>query len=212
MPFRRPRQAASALRRKAGACARPIRPQAPWRGGEHGDRLMPSCSTRTLISVVRKPNKNMTLPVPSPPVGEMTIALGAALVPLPRKRGEVRAAAKCDCLAWSGESRRRHTRVIPITECSKGRVAQRATRIGMDAGQMPQVLWLAVAAVEPRENAEDFRRPLGGKRRVKPPERSGVEMRIVCPARLHIACKQRNLQLLGHIDARILEERGDVKS
>src|SRR5215468_6779245 len=94
-------------------------------------------------------------------------------------------------LNWS---RWRHARVIPILEWPERRVTEGATRIGVDAGQMPQVLRLAVAAVEPREDAEDFRRPLGGKRRVEPPECIGVEIRIAGPPRPHITRKQRNLQ------------------
>src|SRR5215471_18682138 len=108
------------------------------------------------------------------------------------------------------KSWRRLARAVPIIEGGERGVTESATHIGVDAGQMSQVLRLAVAAVEPRENAKDFRSPLSGKRRVEPCKRIDIEIRILHAAPSHIAIEQRNLQLFRYIDAGVLKQRGDV--
>src|SRR5215467_10559799 len=84
-------------------------------------------------------------------------------------------------------SRWRDVRNVPFAEGGKRGVVEGATHIGVDARQMLQISRLAVAVVEPRKNAKDFCRPLGGKRCVQLSERAGVEIRIVRQAPLHIA-------------------------
>src|SRR5215470_390781 len=88
---------------------------------------------------------------------------GCGRLPSPKRGGKPK--------SWQ-----RHARAVPIIEGAERGMAEGATHISIDAGQMSQVLGLAVAAVEPRENAEDFRGPLGGQRCVEPCKRIGIEI------------------------------------
>src|SRR5579862_2375308 len=62
--------------------------------------------------------------------------------------------------------RARHIRPEPSVETSQPRMHQRALQVIPYAGQVPQILRLAVTTIEPREDAEDLRGTLGGERRV----------------------------------------------
>ncbi len=75
---------------------------------------------------------------------------------------------------------------------------------------MTQILRLAVAPVEPGEDAEDLGGALRGQRRVEPRESGGVETPVVGAARAGVAAEQRDLQRFRHVDARVLQQRGDV--
>src|SRR5579864_8051944 len=68
-----------------------------------------------------------------------------------------------------------HIGGIPIGEQAECRMRQRALQIVRYARHVKQVLRLAVAAVEPGENAEDFGRALRRQRRIKLGEAGGVE-------------------------------------
>ena len=87
---------------------------------------------------------------------------------------------------------------------------QRALQVIPYARHVAQILRLAVAAVEAGEDAEDFCRALRRQRRIKLGEAGGVEFRIVLEAGADVAAEQRHLQRFRHVDARILEDRGDV--
>src|SRR3974377_1023930 len=52
----------------------------------------------------------------------------------------------------------RHMGNIPRIERLQRRMAQRALQIGPNPRQVTQVLWLAVAHVQPRNNSENFAR------------------------------------------------------
>src|ERR1700685_1401456 len=74
---------------------------------------------------------------------------------------------------------------------------------------MTEILWFAVAPVEPREDAENFGGALGRKRGVQHGKFRGVEILIAHPG-ARIAAEQLYLQLFGNVDARVLEKRCDV--
>src|SRR5215471_4539731 len=89
-------------------------------------------------------------------------------------------------------------------------MAERALQISPDPGQMPQVMRLAVAHVQPGKNTEDLARALGGKRGVNLDELRAVEIRLPAAASAHIAPEQRELGLFGNVDACILQQRCDI--
>src|SRR3981081_3942154 len=59
-----------------------------------------------------------------------------------------------------------YVRLIPSFERAQRRVRQRPLQIAPYAREMPQVLRLAAAAVEPGEDTEDFRGGLGHQGRI----------------------------------------------
>src|SRR6266404_1364456 len=75
---------------------------------------------------------------------------------------------------------------------------------------MPQVLRLAVAHVEPCENAENLARALGGEHCIDLDELRGVEIGHKTAAAAHILPEQRKLGLFDDVDARILQQRSEV--
>src|SRR5262249_32332397 len=89
-------------------------------------------------------------------------------------------------------------------------MAERALQIPPDARQMPQVLRLAIAHVEPCENAKNLARALGGERRIDLDELRSVEIGRTTAAAAHISAEQRKLSLFRHVDTRILQQRSDV--
>ena len=69
-------------------------------------------------------------------------------------------------------------RVVPGLQIVHRGVNQRAAQVTPYAREMTQVLRLAVAPVQPCENAEDLRRALGAERHVKFHEGRGREIAV----------------------------------
>ena len=72
---------------------------------------------------------------------------------------------------------------------------------------MAQILRFAVAAVEAREDAEDFRGALGRERGVDREEARQVEIRVGLAPRARVSAQQLDLHLFGHVDAGVLQQR-----
>jgi len=87
---------------------------------------------------------------------------------------------------------------------------QRALQIVPYAGHVTQILRLAVAPVEPREDAENLAGALRRERNVKRDELSAVEVRLGGAPPAQIAAKQRELDRFGNVDAGVLQQRGEV--
>src|SRR6266540_7539488 len=104
-----------------------------------------------------------------------------------------------DASEW--ELAARQVDVVPRLERRQRRVAEGALQIAADAGQMAQVLRLAVALVEAGENAEDLRGALGRERRIDHREGGEVEGGIGGPPRPYVTAEQLELELLRHVDA-----------
>src|SRR6267142_4331695 len=110
----------------------------------------------------------------------------------------------------SDRLQRRHMLAIPLFEDRLGRVGERALQIAPYARHMSQILRLAVASIEPGENAQDLAGTLGCECDVALDEGRPVKFGLSGPAALDVAAKQRQLGLLRHVDAGILEDRGEV--
>src|SRR4051812_13517730 len=100
-------------------------------------------------------------------------------------------------LSWAASGRisgqpgrGRDVRPVPGLEPFELRKRERALEIIPYARQMAQILRLAVAAVEAREDAEDFRGALGGERGINRDESREVEIRIGLPPRARVAAEQ----------------------
>ena len=79
--------------------------------------------------------------------------------------------------------RRRHVLAVPVPQRRQRRMRQRALQIAPYPRDVSDVLRLAVAAVEPREDAEDFRSALRRKRGVEPDELGRLEIGVDLAAR-----------------------------
>src|SRR4030095_10843977 len=99
--------------------------------------------------------------------------------------------------------------VIPLFEDRLGWVGKRALQIAPYARHMSQILRLAVAGVEPGENPQDLAGALCRERDVALDEGRPVEVGLPGVAALDVAAEQRQLSLLRHVDAGILEDRGE---
>src|SRR6185312_16472858 len=99
---------------------------------------------------------------------------------------------------------RRHMRAVPALQRLQRRMRQRAAEIGPYARHVTQILRLAVALFQAREDAEDLRGALRRYRGVELREVSGVEGGIGGAARARVAGEQRDLHRLRHVDARVL--------
>ena len=100
----------------------------------------------------------------------------------------------------------RHMGNIPGIERFQGRVTERALQISPYPRHVTQVLRLAVAQIEAREDAENLAGALRGKRDVGLDERSGIEIGGGLPPASHVAAEEGKLELFGDVDARILKE------
>ena len=80
----------------------------------------------------------------------------------------------------------------------------------LDARQQPQILRLAVAAVEPREKAENLGRALRAHDRIGGGEGAGIEGGIGNGAPAGIEREQPQFEIAGDFAARVLQQRGDV--
>src|SRR6266568_8896325 len=89
-------------------------------------------------------------------------------------------------------------------------MGERAIQIAVYPRQMTQILRLAVAAVEPREDAQDLGGALRSQRRVELQKFRSLERGIGGLAGADIAAEQRHLQVLGDVDPGILEQRYQV--
>ena len=89
-------------------------------------------------------------------------------------------------------------------------MAERALQIAPYPRHMTQILRLAVAQIEPGENAENLAGALRGERHVDLDELGGIESRIGLPASAHVAAEEGELDLLGHVHARVLQERSEI--
>ncbi len=89
-------------------------------------------------------------------------------------------------------------------------MAQALSQIGLDARQMREILRLAVALIEPRENAQYLRRALRGENRIGLGESRHIEACVGFTAQLGVMGEQLQLQIVGHRDAGVLPERGHV--
>src|SRR5262245_37302149 len=85
------------------------------------------------------------------------------------------------------------------------RMAERTLQIAPYARHVTQILRLAVAQVEPCEDAENLAGALGRERDVVLDELAVVEGGIGEPARADIAGGQRQFVLLGNVNARVLQ-------
>src|ERR1700750_2842194 len=79
------------------------------------------------------------------------------------------------CWALSYRLERRHVPIIPGPQGGKCRMRQRPLQIAPYAGHMTQILRLAIAPVEPRENAQDLGGALRGHHGIQTFERGGIE-------------------------------------
>src|SRR5712672_1485141 len=86
-------------------------------------------------------------------------------------------------------------------------VSQRTVEIGPEPGLMAQILRLAVTPVEPGKGAEQPGISLRRHDGVKRGETGRIERVVGRAPRLDIAHKQRQLELLGDVDPRILRQR-----
>src|SRR2546428_6070038 len=89
-------------------------------------------------------------------------------------------------------------------------MGERAVQIAVYPRQMTQILRLAVAAVEPREDAQDLGGALRSQRRVEFQKFGGAETGVRGLAGADIAAEQRHLQLLRDVDPGIPEQRYQV--
>src|SRR5262249_14532941 len=110
----------------------------------------------------------------------------------------------------SDRLQRRHMLIIPLFEDRLGWVGERALKIAPYARHMSQILRLAVASVEPAENPQDLAGALGRERNVALDEGRPVEFRLPGVAALDVAAEQCQFGLFRHVDAGILEDRGEV--
>ena len=83
---------------------------------------------------------------------------------------------------------------------------QRATQVAPYARHMAQILRLAVALLEPREDAEDLGRALRRERRIDLREQLGIEAVIGRVPLSQIARQQLNFERFRHVDARVLQQ------
>src|ERR1700683_514273 len=74
---------------------------------------------------------------------------------------------------------------------------------------MTEILWLAVAPVEPREDAENLGGALGGKRGVQHGKFRSVKM-LVIESGARIAAEQPDFQRFRNVDTRVLQQRSNV--
>src|SRR5262245_1129094 len=91
-------------------------------------------------------------------------------------------------------------------------MAEGALQIPPYPRQMTEILRFAVAHVESREDAENLAGALRRKRNVDPDEPAWVEVRISVASSAHVTAEQRELGLLGHVHACILQQRGEIVS
>src|SRR3982074_929856 len=91
--------------------------------------------------------------------------------------------------------RGRHVHPVPDLDPCELRKRERALQIIPYARQMAQILRFAVAAVEAREDAEDFRGALGGERGIDRYESREVEVGICLPPGAGVTAEQLDLHL-----------------
>src|SRR5260370_33599212 len=89
-------------------------------------------------------------------------------------------------------------------------MGERAVQIAVYPRQMTQILRLAVAAVEPRENPQDLGGALRSQRRVEFQTLGGAETGVGGLAGADVAAQQRRLQLPGDVDPGSREQRYQV--
>src|SRR6516162_10829560 len=89
---------------------------------------------------------------------------------------------------------------------------ERALQVGPYARHVSQVLRFAVARVEAGENTQDLAGALRRKRDVALDESGGVESGIALSPCPHVAAEERQLRFFRHVNARVLQERGNVIS
>src|ERR1700722_16543205 len=99
---------------------------------------------------------------------------------------------------------------IPDRERLKQWMGEIARQIALDPRQVAQVLGLMIAFVEPSEQAKDLGGALGSHRRIGGGEALGLEGRIGNPPAAHVEGGETHLEILRHIDARILQQRNDI--
>src|SRR5262245_12304990 len=104
----------------------------------------------------------------------------------------------------------RNMPAIPLIERRQRRMRERTLQIGPYPRHVSQILRLAVADIQAGEYAEDLARTLRRQRDVVPDERSGVELGVIGAAAAKIAAEQGDLELLRHVDTRVLQQRGQV--
>src|SRR4030088_2430711 len=95
---------------------------------------------------------------------------------------------------------------IPRVERFQRGVAERALQIAPYPGHVTQILRLAVAHVEARENAEDLAGALRRQRDVNLDELGGVEIGVGLPPAAHVAAERLELDPLGGGGRRGLQE------
>ena len=81
-----------------------------------------------------------------------------------------------------------------------------AVEVALDPRQVPQILRLAVPLVEPGEDAQDLGRSLRAHRRIGGGEARGVEGGVGRRPAPHIEGGQPHLEILRHVDARVLQQ------
>src|SRR5271166_5447601 len=77
--------------------------------------------------------------------------------------------------------------------------------VALDPRQVAEVLRLAVALVEPGEESKDFGRALRAHRRIGRGKAFGAEAGIGRRATPHIERGEPHLEIVGHVDARVLQ-------
>src|SRR3954463_11575909 len=99
---------------------------------------------------------------------------------------------------------------IPLFEDRLGRVGERTLQVAPYARHMSQILRFAVTGVEPGENPQDLAGALGREGNIALGEGRPVEFRRPGVTALDVAAKQRQRDLFGHVNALLLEDRGEI--
>src|SRR6202044_1469686 len=106
--------------------------------------------------------------------------------------------------------RPRQVVLIPDRKRPKQWMGEVAREVTLDPRQVAQILRLMFAFVEPGEQAEDLGGALGSRRGIGGSEALGVEGWIGGRPSAHIEGRETHLEILRHVDARVLQERNDV--
>src|SRR5205085_10878539 len=139
------------------------------------------------------------------------VDLPSPIAPAPPAKGQLSRRLRAGSLTTSKlPDWRRYVEFVPLPDPRKRGVSQRTAEIGPDPRLMAQILRFAVAPIEPRESPEQARVALCRHDGVKLGEHRSIEGLVGRAPRLDVAREQRKLELLGHIDTGVLEQRHHI--
>src|ERR1700677_3303664 len=108
--------------------------------------------------------------------------------------------------------RPRQVVLIPDRKRPKQWMGEVAREVTLDPRQGAQILRLMITFVEAGEQAKNLGGALGSSRGIGGSEALGVEGWIGGRPAAHIEGRETHLEILRHVDARVLQERNDVVS